>query len=216
MQQIDTPAAVAASPNANITDLLIDRVKLSPDLALFATPEADGSWKDVSASEFLNQVRALAKGLVAAGIQPGDKIGLICRTRYEWTLLDFAVWFTGAILVPVYDTSSPHQIHFDLSDSGAIAIITETAEHYARFDEVHADLPLVSKTWNIDRGDLDKLAASGGDVSDDEIERRRNLATGKDVATLIYTAGTTGNPKGCVLTHANFFELSRNAKAALP
>ncbi len=111
MQQFDTPLAVEANPDANITDLLIERVQTSPDAPLFALPQADGSWSDVSSSEFLEQVRALAKGLVAAGIEPGDKIGLICRTRYEWTLLDVAVWFAGAILVPVYDTSSPNQIH---------------------------------------------------------------------------------------------------------
>ena len=216
MQQIDTPAVVKASPDANITDILIERVKLSPDQPLFATPEPDGTWKDVTSSEFLDQVRALSKGFVAAGIQPGDKIGLICRTRYEWTLIDFAVWFAGAILVPVYDTSSPLQIQWDLEDSGAIAIITETAEHFSRFDEVHADLPLVTKTWNLDLGDLDKLTASGTKITDAEIERRRNLAKGSDIATLIYTAGTTGKPKGCILTHSNFFELSRNAKAALP
>ena len=216
MQQIDTPAVVEASPDANITDILIDRVKLSPDQPLFATPEPDGTWKDVTSSEFLDQVRALAKGFAAAGIQPGDKIGLICRTRYEWTLIDFAVWFAGAILVPIYDTSSPHQIQWDMEDSGAVAIITETAEHFARFDEVHPDLPLITKTWKLDLGDLDKLAASGGKITDEEIERRRNLAKGSDIATLIYTAGTTGKPKGCILTHSNFFELSRNAKAALP
>src|ERR1700712_367276 len=137
------PAAVAADPNANATDLLIQRVKDTPDLAIFALPQADGSWKDVTATEFLGQVTALAKGLVAAGIQPGDKIGLICRTRYEWTLLDFATWFAGAI-----------------------AMITETPEQFARFDEVHGDLPLIGKVWKIDSGDLDKLAASGGDVTD--------------------------------------------------
>lgn len=216
MQQFDTPAVVEPSPDANITDLLIERVRLTPDAPLFATPQPDGTWKDISASEFHSQVVALSKGLVAAGIQPGDKIGLICRTRYEWTLLDFAVWFAGAILVPVYDTSSPLQIQWDLEDSGAVAMITENAEHFSRFDEVHSDLPLIAKTWNIDLGDLDKLAASGSAVTDDEIERRRNLATGSDVATLIYTAGTTGKPKGCILTHSNFYELSRNAKAALP
>ncbi len=216
MQQRDTPAVVKASPDSNVTDLLIDRVKASPDLPLFATPEPDGTWKDVTASEFLDQVRTLAKGFVAAGVQPGDKIGLICRTRYEWTLIDFAVWFAGAILVPVYDTSSPLQIQWDMEDSGAVAIITETAEHFARFDEVHADLPLITKTWKLDLGDLEKLVASGTEITDKEIERRRNLAKGSDIATLIYTAGTTGKPKGCILTHSNFFELSRNAKAALP
>jgi long-chain acyl-CoA synthetase len=216
VQQKDTPAVVPASPDANITDLLIERVKQSPDQPLFATPEPDGTWKDITSAEFLEQVTALSKGFVAAGIKPGDKIGMICRTRYEWTLIDFAVWFAGAILVPVYDTSSPSQIQWDLEDSGAIAIITETAEHFARFDEVHSDLPLVVKTWNLDKGDLKKLVAGGTDIKDEEIERRRNLAKGSDIATLIYTAGTTGKPKGCVLTHANFYELSRNAKTALP
>jgi long-chain acyl-CoA synthetase len=210
------PAAVPAQPDANATDLLMERVNDTPDLAIFALPQADGSWKDVTATEFLNQVRALAKGLVAAGIQPGEKIGLICRTRYEWTLLDFATWFAGAILVPIYETSSPHQIHFDMQDSGAIAMITETPEQYARFDEVHGDLPLIRKVWQIELGDLDKLAASGTKIKDEEIERRRKLAKGSDVATLIYTAGTTGNPKGCVLTHSNFVELTHNAMAAIP
>jgi len=216
VQQFDTPAAVTADPNMNATDLLVQRVKDTPDLAIFALPQADGSWKDVTAREFESQVIALAKGLVAAGIQPEDKIGLICRTRYEWTLLDFATWYAGAILVPVYETSSPHQIHFDMQDSGAIAMITETAEQYSRFDEVHSDLPLIGKVWKIDLGDLEKLAASGTDVPDEEIERRRTLAKASDVATLIYTAGTTGNPKGCVLTHANFVQTSLSAMAAIP
>jgi long-chain acyl-CoA synthetase len=210
------PLAVPADPRANATDLLADRVKETPDLALFALPRADGTWADVTAAEFLEQVRALAKGFVAAGIEPGDKIGMICRTRYEWTLIDFAVWFAGAILVPVYETSSPSQIHWDLEDSGAIAIITETADHFARFDEVHADLPAISHVWRLDTGLVSKLTTSGIDVDDAEIERRRSLANGSDVATLIYTAGTTGHPKGCVLTHSNFVELSRNAKRALP
>ncbi len=216
MKQFDVPAMVEADPQANVTDLLIERVRETPDRPLFSLPTAQGGWEDITAQQFLDRVIALAKGLVAAGIQPGDKIGLMCRTRFEWTLLDFATWFAGAILVPVYETSSPHQIHWDLSDSGAIAMVTETAEHYARFDEVYADLPLVETVWQIDLGDLDKLAASGGGVSDEEIERRRTIAVGSDPATLIYTAGTTGKPKGCILTHSNFVELSRNAAKAIP
>ncbi len=199
-----------------MTDLLIDRVKATPDLALFALPTPDGGWKDVTATEFLNQVRALAKGLVAAGIQPGDKIGLMSKTNYEWTLIDFATWFAGAVLVPIYETSAPAQILWNLTDSGAVGIITENADHYARFDEIRADAPDVTHAWKIDLGDLDKLVASGKDVPDEEIERRRNLARGEDIATLIYTSGTTGKPKGCILTHSNFVELSRNAQKAIP
>ncbi|MEO8908305.1 MAG: AMP-dependent synthetase/ligase [Microbacteriaceae bacterium] len=214
MEQFDVPALVAADPDANITDLLIDRVALTPDAALFSVPAGDG-WKNVSSAEFLSQVRALAKGLIAAGIEPGDTIGLMCRTRYEWTLIDFAVLFTGAILVPVYETSSPSQVQWNLTDSGATALIVETPEHFARFDEVHPDLPLIKKVWQIDLGDLDKLAASGTAVDDAEVERRRSLARGEDIATLIYTSGSTGRPRGCALTHANFVELSRNSAVAL-
>ncbi|HAM26169.1 MAG TPA: long-chain fatty acid--CoA ligase [Microbacteriaceae bacterium] len=216
MEQYDVPAVVAADPEANATDLLIDRVNATPDLALFARPTADGGWTDVTASEFLSQVVALAKGLVASGIQPGDKIGLMCKTRYEWSLIDFATWFAGAVLVPVYETSAPSQVLWNLTDSGAIAMITETPDHFARFDEVHADLPLIHHVWKINVGDLDKLAASGTAVPDEEIERRRSLAKGADLATLIYTAGTTGRPKGCILTHSNFVELCRNAAKAIP
>ncbi|MCS5733534.1 AMP-dependent synthetase/ligase [Herbiconiux daphne] len=214
MNHYSVPPVVAADPEANATDLLIERVRQTPDDALFAVPDGAG-WRDITAAEFLTQVRAVAKGLIAAGIQPGDKIGLMCKTRYEWTLIDFATWFTGAVLVPVYETSSPAQVQWNLSDSGAVAVILETADHFARFDEVHADLPLVNQVWQVDLGDLDKLAGAGGAVTDDELERRRSIARGSDLATLIYTSGTTGRPKGCILTHSNFVELSRNAAVVM-
>ncbi|PXA67432.1 AMP-dependent synthetase/ligase [Cryobacterium arcticum] len=215
MKQFDEPAVVTADPNANVTDLLVDRLALTPDLVLFSRPDGRNGWLPVTTREFHADVLALAKGFVAAGIQPGDKIGLICKTRYEWTLIDFAVWFAGAVLVPVYETSSPSQIQWILSDSGATSLLVETAEHFARFDEVHPDLPSVETVWQIDLGDLDKLAARGVDVADAEIERRRRLAVASDMATLIYTSGSTGRPKGCVLSHANFVETSRNAGIAL-
>jgi len=215
VKQFDEPAVVTADPNANVTDLLVDRLALTPDLVLFSRPDGRNGWLPVTTREFHADVMALAKGFVAAGIQPGDKIGLICKTRYEWTLVDFAVWFAGAVLVPVYETSSPSQIQWILSDSGATSLLVETAEHFARFDEVHPDLPSVETVWQIDLGDLDKLAARGVDVADAEIERRRRLAVASDMATLIYTSGSTGRPKGCVLSHANFVETSRNAGIAL-
>ena len=214
MNQFETPVVVPADPEANATDLLVQRVAATPDAALFSIPDGAG-WKDVTAAEFHRQVVALAKGLVAAGIEPGDMIGLMCKTRYEWTLIDFAAWFAGAVLVPIYETSSPAQVQWNLSDSGAKAVILETAEMFSRFDEVHPDLPLIQNVWQLHLGDLDKLVAGGADVPDAEIERRRNLARGEDIGTLIYTSGSTGRPKGCVLTHANFVELSRNSAEAL-
>lgn len=216
MKEFAVPPLAEPDPTMNVTDLLVERVRATPDRALFALPTAEGGWSDVTAAEFHRQVVALAKGFVAAGIEPGDKIGLMAKTRYEWSLIDFAAWFAGAVLVPIYETSAPAQILWNLTDSGAVGIITETADHFARFDEIRADAPLIRSAWQIDLGDLDKLVASGTGVADEEIERRRSIARGADLATLIYTSGTTGKPKGCILTHSNFVELSRNAQKRIP
>lgn len=216
--QFEVPAIVPADPDANISDLLIERVKATPSLALFAVPEGSGEgagWRDITAAEFQREVIALAKGFVAAGIEPGDKVGFLARTTYEWTLVDFALFFAGAVMVPVYETSSASQVSWILSDSGAIAVLTESAEHSARVEEVRAELPLIRDVWTMASGALDTLRAGGVDVADEEIERRRNLAVGSDIATLIYTSGSTGRPKGCVLTHSNFVELARNSAKAL-
>ncbi|MEZ3160900.1 AMP-dependent synthetase/ligase [Microbacterium sp. BWT-B31] len=214
MTQFEVPAIVPADPQANITDLLVDRVAATPDRALFAVPEGDG-WRDITAAQFQRQVVALAKGFAAAGIEPGDKVGFIARTTYEWTLVDFALFFAGAVMVPVYETSSATQIAWNLADSGAIACIAESPEHSARIAEVRGDLPLIRSVWAMHDGDLDKLVEQGKGVDDAEIERRRKIARGDDIATLIYTSGSTGRPKGCVLTHGNFVELARNSASSL-
>ncbi|MFT4135677.1 AMP-dependent synthetase/ligase [Microbacterium sp.] len=214
MAQFEVPAVVAPDPQANVTDLLVERVKATPSLALFAVPDGDG-WRDVSAAAFQREVIALAKGFVAVGIEPGDKVGFLARTTYEWTLVDFALFFAGAVMVPIYETSSPAQIQWILADSGAVALLVEKTEHAERVAQVRDDVPLVREVWTMADGALDDLQARGADVPDEEIERRRNLAVGSDIATLIYTSGSTGRPKGCVLTHSNFVELSRNAAKAL-
>ncbi|WP_438353210.1 AMP-dependent synthetase/ligase [Microbacterium sp. CJ88] len=214
MTQFEVPAIVPADPQANVADLLVERVKATPDLALFGIPEG-GGWKDVSAAEFERQVIALAKGFAAAGVEPGDKVGFLARTTYQWTLVDFALFYAGAVMVPVYETSSPAQIQWILSDSGAVACIVESVAHSASLDEVRADLPLIRSVWEMHRGDLDTLASGGTGVADTEIVRRRGLANSSDIATLIYTSGSTGRPKGCVLTHGNFVELARNSAKSL-
>lgn len=214
MVQFEVPAIVPADPEANITDLLVKRVQETPDRALFSVPDGD-SWRDISAADFQTAVVALAKGFTSSGIQPGEKVGFIARTTYEWTLVDFALFYAGAVMVPIYETSSPSQIQWIMEDSGAIALIVESAEHFARVDEIRGDLPLIRDIWQLHLGAIDTLTAQGDSVTDAEIERRRNLAIGSDIATLIYTSGSTGRPKGCVLTHSNFVELTRNAAKAL-
>lgn len=214
MVQFEVPAIVPADPDANVADLLAKRVEATPDRALFSVPQGDG-WRDISATDFETAVIALAKGFAAAGIQPGEKVGFLARTTYEWSLVDFALFYAGAVMVPIYETSSPSQIQWILEDSGAIALLVESPEHFARVDEVRGDLPLLREVWQLHLGAIDTLTAQGASVSDDEIQRRRNLAVGSDIATLIYTSGSTGRPKGCVLTHSNFVELSRNSAKAL-
>ncbi len=214
MDTVSSPIVVPADAQANATVLLLDRLMSTPDDALFSVPAGAG-WRDITTREFYHQVIALAKGFIAAGIEPGSRVGLMCKTRYEWTLIDFAMWFAGAALVPIYETSSPSQIEWILNDSEACALILETVEHDDRFSEVKKSTPHVKKKWVMDSGALEALVAGGTGVADEEVDRRRSLATGKDLATLIYTSGSTGRPKGCVLTHSNFVELCRNSAVAL-
>ncbi len=216
MREISVPALVTADPGANLTELVTRAAAEAPGAVLFSRPTAGGTgWEDVTSTAFLAEVTALAKGFAAAGVQPGDRVALMAKTRYEWTLTDFAIWFAGAVTVPVYETSSAEQVSWILSDSGAVAVVTETAEHTATVEQVRANLPALAHVWAIDDGALTQLAASGAAVGDDEIERRRATLRGDSVATLIYTSGTTGRPKGCELTHSNFRELSLNAVAYL-
>ncbi|TDW28823.1 AMP-dependent synthetase/ligase [Cryobacterium psychrophilum] len=215
MHQIDHPARTTVTPTANASDLLMERVAATPELVLFSRVVESGRL-DITAAEFLAQVKSLAKGFIAAGLQPGQRIGLIAGTRYEWSLIDFAAWFAGVVLVPIYETSSPFQIRWNLGDSGAVAVIVEDAALRARVGEVLPELPEVERVWTIDDGDLDVLTTQGTTIGDVELERRRSLANEDDIATIIYTSGTTGTPKGCVLTHGNFVELSRNTANELP
>ncbi|QIM16377.1 long-chain fatty acid--CoA ligase [Leucobacter insecticola] len=214
MNLSEMPIQVPPIPEDNITDLLEQRVEATPDRILFAVPDG-GGWRDITATQFRAQVIALAKGFAAAGVQPGDRIAFMCKTSYEWTLVDFALHYAGAIMVPVYETSSALQLHWILEDSGARGLLTETAAHAEHFNEIRSDVPHTELLWRMDEDAIASLSLAGASVDDEEIERRRNLAVGSDIATLIYTSGSTGRPKGCVLTHSNFVDLSRNAGAAL-
>ena len=216
MDAYDVPLLVESSEDTNITDLLVERAAKSPEFALYAREAKNGDWDDVSAADFLKGVRALAKGLVAAGIKAGDRVAIMGRSTFEWTLIDFGIWFAGAVPVPIYESSSPSQMEWILSDSGAVALFVESATLEARFEEVKGSLSAVAHVWRFDNSDLKTLAASGGSVSDGEIELRRKQATMSSLATIVYTSGTTGRPKGCELTHRGFVDLSKNATMELP
>jgi long-chain acyl-CoA synthetase len=187
----------------NLTDDVVANARDHGSEAAFSRPGASG-WEAVTARAFHDEVKAVAKGLVAAGVETGDRVALISKTRYEWTLLDYAIWFAGAVTVPVYETSSTEQVQWILQDSGARAVVAETADHVARVNEVRGGLDELNHVWSITDNAVDILTRLGQDISDEALEERRTAAGPGDLATLIYTSGTTGRPKGCMLTHGNF------------
>jgi long-chain acyl-CoA synthetase len=206
---------VILDPGAALPDLLLANATVSPDAIGYS--RFDGSqWTDISNEQFWNQVQQLARGFIAAGIKAGDCVGIMSRTRYEWTLVDFALWTAGAIPVPIYDSSSADQVHWILSDSGAVACIVETPRNAKTVDQAIADLANVKQVWCITDNDLDTLAARGDEVPKEVLDQRRASLNVDSLATIIYTSGTTGRPKGCELTHGNFLACAQNAVAAMP
>lgn len=216
MKTFDVPAHIISDENDNVTDLLADRVSKTPEIELFSIEESPGVWKPVTAKQFETQVIALAKGLIASGVKPGDAIAVMARTQYSWTLIDFAIWYAGGVGVAIYETSAPNQMEWILSNSESVALWVESAEHEARFDQIKKNTPTVKSVWRMDRGDIETLQEKGTNVSDADVQQRRKMAKLSDLATLIYTSGTTGLPKGCELTHGGFVNLSRNAKVEIP
>ena len=210
MREYSTPLNVDVPATGNLTDDVVANAAEAPDAVVFSRRSAQDprGWHDVTAAEFLAEVRGVSKGLVAAGIEVGDRVGLISKTRYEWTLVDYAIWFAGAVTVPVYETSSADQIEWILGDSGAVAVVAEGPDHTARIGERRPGLPDLNHVWSLTDNAIEVLRRLGDDIADDELESRRTTATPLDLATVIYTSGTTGRPKGCELTHGCFmFEL---------
>jgi len=226
VREYSTPALVDVPASASAADVVFRRAAEEPDAVIMrrkAPGGADGAgpaggWQDVTARAFRDEVLPLAKGLMAAGVQAGDRVALLSRTRYEWTLIDYAIWTAGAVTVPIYETSSAEQVQWILSDSQARAVFAETAAHEATIGSLRAQLPSLEMTWRIedeaaDGQPLQALAARSGVIGDEQAEARRHAVTAGDLATIIYTSGTTGRPKGCAITHANLLADTRNATA---
>ena len=215
LTEFAVPAVVASPTTGSVVDHLLERERVAPDHTCISLPSG-GAWTPLSTRQFASEVRAVAKGIMASGVQSGDRIGVMSRTRYEWTLVDYAIWYAGAISVPIYETSSAEQVEWILSDSGAVATFLESSKNKAVFDEVAGNLPHVSRVWVFDDGDLDTLKQAGSSVSDEDLEARRMSVNPDSLATIIYTSGTTGRPKGCMLTHRNcMFEID-NVVFGLP
>jgi long-chain acyl-CoA synthetase len=201
MNEITIPSIIPPASAGNLTNLIAERAWFEPERVVVSRPLGDG-WQAVTAKEYEAEIRSVAKGLIASGISIGDRVAIMAKTRYEWTVLDFAIWFAGAVPVPIYETSSAEQVDWILSDSAAVAIIVETP---ALVELVKPIMPATCKNvWNITDNALATLITAGKSITDDEISKRREALKPETLATLIYTSGTTGKPKGVHLTHGNF------------
>jgi long-chain acyl-CoA synthetase len=196
---------MAAAPLVGgLADVVFDHAEEDPDRVALGRKDASGQWRDVTAAVFRDEVLALAKGLIAHGVRFGDRVALMSRTRYEWTLFDLALWAVGAQSVPVYPTSSAEQVLWMLHDAEVSAVMVEHEDHAMTIASVIDRLPGLKRLWQLDAGAVSELVDAGADVEDEVVHRHRRAVTPESVATVIYTSGTTGRPKGCVLTHANF------------
>jgi len=214
VHEFSVPAAAEVPTERNLSDLVYDNAVRTPHRVQFRRKVGD-RWQDVTSRQFLAEVTDLAKGLMASGVGPGDRVGIMSRTRYEWTLADFALWAAGAVPVPIYETSSAEQVEWILTDSGAVACFVEHEEHERTVTEVLAAVPNVGNVWRIDSGAIDALVEAGAEVPDADVEERRRTLTADSLGTLIYTSGTTGRPKGCELTHHNMLADVTNVVAGL-
>jgi long-chain acyl-CoA synthetase len=210
LREYSIPALAEVPASANAADVVTRRAAEQPHAVMLRRKSADGTWADVTATQFADEVRALAKGFIAAGVTAGDRVALMSHTRYEWTLIDYALWTAGAVVVPIYETSSAEQAEWILANSEARAVIAETDGFASMITEARDRLPALEHLWLLDT-DLPSLIAGGGDGPEEALTARTRERGAADIATIIYTSGTTGRPKGCELTHENLLAAVRNA-----
>ncbi|MFE2764243.1 MULTISPECIES: AMP-dependent synthetase/ligase [Streptomyces] len=211
VREASVPPLAPVVGRGSLAEIPYDNAREAPAEAVLSRKRSDGTWQDVTAADFAAEVQAVAKGLIAEGLRAGDRIAIMARTTYEWTLLDFASWAAGLVTVPVYPTSSAFQTRWILQDSGAAACAVESTEQGRLVSQERQQLAGLLHLWQFDTGAIGRLKALGEDVPDAVVAARRATLEPHSPATLIYTSGTTGRPKGCVLTHGNFFAEVDNA-----
>jgi long-chain acyl-CoA synthetase len=204
------PATVTIAPDAQLADVVFADERANSDLVLFRRRSA-GGWRPVTASQFAADVRSLAAGFLAAGIEPGDRVALLAATSYEWTLVDYALWTVAAVPVPIYETSSAEQVRWVLEDAGPVAVVVERETHRRLVEDVAEGMSGPLSVWQIGGDGLDHLREDGLGVDDAQLRERRRAVSADDLATIIYTSGTTGRPKGCMLSHGNLLYEGRVA-----
>jgi len=210
-----TPSLIPALESGNLTDHVEYNARQFPSAPVLSLPH-EGSWTELTSLEFANRVRAVAKGLMAHGIAVGESVAIFSRTRADWTIADYAIWYAGCICVPIYETSSAQQVEWMMSDANVVATFFEAKRTLYPFNEVAHNLPGMRKQFIFAEGVLDELAQAGAEISDEELDARRMLATPSSTATIIYTSGTTGQPKGCMLTHGNLMFEADTLIAGIP
>lgn len=215
MIEAATPALVAAPTTGNVSDHIEHNAASYPSAPLIAI-ESEGTWSTISSAEFRDTVRGIAKGLIADGIAPGDRVAIFSRTRAEWTMADYAIWYAGAVTVPIYETSSAEQVQWIMQDAGVVATFFEAPRTTYAYDEIAATVPDMSRSYIFSTGALEHLRERGAGVTDEALERARTVAGPADPATIIYTSGTTGRPKGCILTHSNLMTEVDNLIEGIP
>jgi len=196
---VDAPFTVA--PDENCFSALVANAEKRPDIVLFTKPEAH-EWVDVTAAEFVAEVREAAKGLIALGAQKGDRIALLSGARYEWPVADFTIMAAGLTTAAIYPSSSLEQVQWIVEDSGAVIALGETHDHGVLFE--HVTNSHLREILLFDDGGMDKLKEAGRSVSDEELDERIAGISHDDIASLVYTSGTTGRAKGCMITHLNW------------
>ncbi|BBC31643.1 Long-chain fatty acid--CoA ligase [Streptomyces graminofaciens] len=204
MREFTNPSLASAPPVGGLADVVFEHAQDDPLYIALGRKDEHGEWRDVTCAEFRDEVLALAKGLLSQGIRFGDRVAIMCRTRYEWTLFDYALWTIGAQVVPIYPTSSAEQVFWMLYDAQCTAAMVEHEDHAMTIATVIDRLPQLQRLWQLDVGAVQELYESGAHLDDDVVHRHRKAVTPDSIATIIYTSGTTGRPKGCVISHGSF------------